>query len=82
MQIAQISKEMVCDLVVEFCRASFFSLHDRYPQQVTNLPSQTTSITIDGKTKAVYRHGSEPQRLAELEDKVDKILGTGKWVKG
>lgn len=70
------------ELVNEFYRAGFFSLADRYEQQVTDLPSQTTSIAIDGKTKTVYRYGFEPQRLAELEDKIDEVAGTEKWVKG
>lgn len=79
---AHISEESVQELVHEFYRAGFFSLADRYEQQVTDLPSQTTSITIDGKTKTVYRYGFEPQKLAELEDKIDEVAGTEKWVKG
>ncbi len=82
MQIARISEESVQQLVDEFYRAGFFSLASRYEQQVTDLPSQTTSITIDGKTKTVYRYGFEPQRLAELEDKIDEVAGTQKWVRG
>lgn len=78
---AQIPHEDVEELVSEFYRAGFFSLNDRYEQQVTDLPSQTTTITIDGMTKFVYRYGSEPKRLAELEDKIDEIAQTEKWVK-
>lgn len=81
-QTAHISDESVKRLVDEFYRAGFFSLQDRYEQSVTDLPSQTTSITIDGKTKTVYRYGFEPQRLAELEDRIDEVAGTEKWVKG
>ncbi|MEM2140931.1 DUF6438 domain-containing protein [Nitrososphaera sp.] len=80
-QTAQIPEQDVQELVSEFYRAGFFSLADRYEQAVTDLPSQTTSITIDGMTKSVYRYGSEPQRLAMLEDRIDEIAGTEKWVK-
>jgi len=81
-QTAHIAEEKVQELVDEFYRAGFFSLRERYEEQVTDLPSQTTSITIDGKTKTVYRYGFEPLRLAELEDRIDEIAGTEKWVKG
>lgn len=38
------------------------------------MPSQTTSITIDGVTKTIYLYGFEPQKLAALEDSIDKSL--------
>lgn len=81
MQRGQISQEDVRELVDEFYDARFFNMRDRYEQSVTDLPSQTTSITIDGKTKSVYRYGFEPERLAMLEDKIDEIAQTEKWVK-
>ena len=80
-QRGQISQGDVRELVDEFYDARFFNMHDRYEQSVTDLPSQTTSITIDGKTKSVYRYGFEPERLAMLEDKIDEIAQTEKWVK-
>ena len=80
-QRGQISQEQVRELVDEFYKARFFSMTDRYEQSVTDLPSQTTSITIDGETKTVYRYGFGPTRLAELEDKIDEIAQTEKWVK-
>lgn len=78
----QISQDDVRELVNEFYDAKFFNMRDRYEQAVTDLPSQTTTITIDGQTKGVYRYGSEPERLPQLEDKIDEVAGTEKWVKG
>lgn len=80
-QRSEIPQEGVQELVDEFYEIGFFSLRDRYEAQVTDLPSQTTSITVDGTTKTVYRYGFEPERLAMLEDKIDEIAGTEKWVK-
>jgi hypothetical protein len=80
-QRGQIPQEDVRELVDEFYDARFFNLRDRYEQSVTDLPSQTTTITIDGQTKSVYRYGFEPERLAQLEDKIDEIAQTEKWVK-
>lgn len=81
MQKSQVDPQAVKGLVDEFYNAGFFSLRDRYEQSVTDLPSQTTSITIDGVTKTVYRYGFEPQKLAALEDKIDQVAETAKWVK-
>ncbi|MGI0019926.1 MAG: DUF6438 domain-containing protein [Nitrososphaera sp.] len=80
-QRSEIPQQDVKELIDEFYAADFFSLRDRYEAQITDLPSQTTSITIDGTTKTVYRYGFEPERLAMLEDRLDKVAGTEKWVK-
>lgn len=80
-QTAQIPQEDVRELVDDFYAAGFFQLRDRYEQQASDLPSQTTSITIDGTTKTVFRYGFEPARLVELEDRIDEVAGTEKWVK-
>lgn len=82
-QRSQIPQSDVKELVDSFYEAGFFSLRDRYEQPVTDLPSQTTSITLDGTTtKTVHRYGFEPERLAALEDRIDEIAETEKWVKG
>ena len=80
-QRSEIPHSNVQELVDEFYEVGFFSLRDKYAAQITDLPSQTTSITIDGTTKTVYRNGFEPERLAMLEDMIDKVAGTEKWVK-
>lgn len=81
-QTAQISNEQVKELVSQFYKHGFFSLKDRYEEQVTDLPSTTTSITLSGSEKSVYRYGLHPENLVELENKIDEIAGTAKWVKG
>ncbi|AIC14189.1 DUF6438 domain-containing protein [Nitrososphaera viennensis] len=81
-QRAQIAQSDVKELVDEFYRVGFFSMKDRYEAQVTDLPSQTTSITAGDATKSVYRYGPEPQRLVMLEDKIDEVAKTAQWVKG
>ena len=81
-QTAQISKEQVSELVSQFYKNGFFSLGNRYESPYTDLPSTTTSIAIGGSEKSVYRYGFQPQNLIELEDRIDEIAGTAKWVKG
>ncbi len=80
-QTAQISQEQVRELVNAFYDARFYNLGDRYEANVSDLPSTTTSITTENGTKSVYRYGFGPERLITLEDKIDEIAGTEKWVK-
>lgn len=56
-QVDWIPEGKVKELVDAFYEAGFFSMRDRYEEHVTDLPSQTTSITLDGATKVVYRYG-------------------------
>jgi len=81
-QKALIPQEDVRELVNEFYRVGFFNFNDAYTDSATDLPSQTTSITIDGETKSVFRYGSKPPGLIILEDKIDETAQTEKWVKG
>ncbi len=80
-QTSQISQEKVIELVNEFYRAGFFTLRDSYVEDVTDLPSTTTSISIKDETKSVYRYGFGPERLVQLEDKIDEITEASKWIK-
>lgn len=78
----QISEEKVGEIVAEFYRIDYFSLQDRYEDQATDLPSTTTSIAIAGVKKSVYRYGFGPEKLIQLENKIDEIVGTERWIKG
>ena len=80
-QTHQISKDKVEKLVKAFYEAEYFSLEDRYEEPVSDLPSTTTSITAAGLTKSVYRYGSGPEKLVELENKIDALSGVDRWVK-
>ncbi len=88
----RISKEKVRELVKEFEKADFFDLNGEYDcYQMTDNPSALTSIQINGKKKSIdhyrgCRKGSadfekELSKLTELENKIDEIAGTRKWIK-
>ncbi len=80
-------------LVAEFERINYFSLPDRYapgtpvcPQVITDMPSADTSLRLNGKTKGVaHYHGCSSSaalaKLTALEDKIDEVAGTAKWIK-
>lgn len=89
----KISKKAFRGLVAEFQKLGYFSLPDNYspgtpqcPQMVTDMPSANTSLRLKGKTKAVAHYhgcgtsGKLPQ-LTALENKIDKVAGTQKWIK-
>jgi len=80
-------------LVNEFNQVDYFSLADAYlpgtkecPNRITDMPSATTSIRLNGRTKAVahyYGCGSEGAvgKLTALEKRIDEVVGTQKWIK-
>ena len=72
-------------LVSEFQTIDYFSLDNEYTYtDATDMPLATTSITINGQTKTIaHYHGdlSAPKELTELENKIDDIVSTERWVK-
>jgi hypothetical protein len=78
----QIAEEKIQELVQEFYRIGYFSLQDRYEDPSTDLPSTTTSIVVAGMKKSVYRYGFGPEKLIQLENKIDEIAETERWIKG
>ena len=81
---ATISEDKVRQLISEFQAIDYFSLDDEYTHvDATDMPSAITSITIAGKTKTVAHYHvdfSAPEELTALEDKIDEIVSTERWV--
>lgn len=89
----RISKKAFRGLVAEFQKIGYFSLPDNYspgtpqcPQRVTDMPAANTSLRLKGKIKGVaHYHGcgtsGKLQQLTELENKIDEVAGTQKWIK-
>jgi acetamidase/formamidase len=80
-------------LVAEFEKIDYFSLPSDFspgtkvcPQMVTDMPSAITSIRLKGKSKTVSHYygcgdsGVLP-KLTALENKIDEVAGTQKWIK-
>lgn len=58
----------------------FMDLEDEYDTpKITDLPSATTMIRIDGVQKTVYRRSGYPQKLKIYEALFDDLLETKKW---
>lgn len=84
-----IDEKRVISVLSEFKNINFFSLDDVYPvNNASNRPYTLLSILIpneDGttKTKSVLHYfGSKnvPKKLIELEDKIEEIVDSDKWV--
>ena len=74
----------------EFSAVDFLSLHDSYECPVTDLPSTITTLSTGGTSKTVRDYGNgfgdescaAPPSLVDLEDLIDEIAGSSRWVEG
>lgn len=88
---SKISRAQLQQLIAEFENIQYFSLRDQYTTQkdgcelATDNPSVITSLKINGKSKTViHYHGcrgvKKLEELTKLEDQIDKIAGSSRWV--
>lgn len=59
----------------------FMDMDAKYDGMITDLPSTTTTIVLDGKKKEVYRRYNYPRSILQLETLFDDLLQTQEWVK-
>ena len=87
----KIEDNKISMLLAEFKIIDFFSLNDTYPvDNSEDRPYTTVSISITDENdkviekKVIHYHGDKkvPRKLIDLEDKIDDIVGTDKWIKG
>ena len=83
---ANISKDKIQQLIAAFKKAGFFSLNNSYVEFMgIEDPFVITSLTINGKKKRVRHYlgdRSAPRQLKILEDEIDKIVCSDRWVLG
>ncbi len=86
---AQIDKSIVAALLARAERIRFFEMRDSYRvienpdgtvMSVTDLPTQTVTVTANGRTKSVEDYVAAPDSLAEFEREIDAAAGTNRWV--
>jgi hypothetical protein len=81
-----VSREAVLQIVEAFRAADYFSLKDKYMWGVTDNPTYTTSISVDGKKKQVVDYVGEqvgmPESVSKLEESIDRFAGVERWTKG
>ncbi len=73
-------------LAKRFVSADFYSMDDSYAASVTDSPSYSLSIAIDNRPKKVHDYVGEwegmPAVVTELEDAVDALARTERWING
>jgi hypothetical protein len=81
-QTWKIDPAAVRALAKEMQDAGYFDLENEYRALVTDHPTTYTSLTIGSRTKKVKNYVAGPPRLKEMEERIDQVAGTLKYVKG
>lgn len=88
----RITKDELQQLVREFEKLDYMKLKDNYgnddagcPQSSTDYPSAITSLNLNGKEKTVHHYlGCRGlpilDQLTQLEDKIDEVVKTKRWI--
>jgi len=88
--MSTVSQEQLQRLIEAIESSNYFTLPESYARLATDLPSATTIITMNGKSKRIWHYGlhcnpeydSAPQALCDLENLIDEVTGTRAWVIG
>lgn len=82
----RIPPQSVLELLAQFQHAGFWRLKDRYVAMATDNPRQIITLEVDGRRKQVTDYlGTEvgmPHSVRDLEEAVDRVAGTARWVNG
>jgi hypothetical protein len=88
-QTGKISPEDFARLVKKIDEIDFFNLRNRYDGKnpdgsgttVTDLPTRKTSVTRGGETKTVENYFRGPPGLSELENLIEELTKSAKWIR-
>ena len=76
--------ERLAELAAAFDKAGYFRFEDAYTAyNVTDHPSAVTSYKDAARSKRIdHYHGdrSAPRELTALEDEIDRVVGTDRWI--
>jgi len=81
---SSVEESSVRQLATKFVEADFYSMDNAYEASVTDMPFYELSISIDGQKKEVTdyvgRWVGMPEIIRELENDVDALAQTRRWV--
>jgi len=81
---AHLSRAKLAALRRAIRHAGFFALHDDYTRRMrTDAPSATLTVRLGHRRKTVdhyYGDTTAPKALTALEDAVDRIVDTARWI--
>ena len=87
----KISAKQFQQLVAKVEQIGFFTLNDEYltkknadgsETRITDMPSRITTVKRGPESKRVRNYFGGPDSLKELEELIDKISNSARWVKG
>ena len=86
----RISSADFATLVRKIDAIDFFNMRARYDGRnpdgsgttITDQPTRKTSVTRGGRTKTVENYFRGPPALKELEDLIDELAKSAKWIRG
>lgn len=77
---AKISKEEINQLLNEASAVGYFSLNDKYDNEfVTDLPSATTYLNLEGKEKKVVCRYECDARIKKVNKMIEVLIEKTKW---
>lgn len=76
-KVEQEKLELIKQRAIEI---GYFDLKSKYPSQIADFPSVTTSIKIDGRRKEVYNKQNAPMKLNEFQSFADSVFADVKWI--
>ena len=83
---ASVDPDEVRRLAQRFIEADFYSMEPNYTAMVTDCPTYTLSIGVDGVSKEVIDYMGDwvgmPPVITDLENAVDSLAGTDRWIAG
>jgi ankyrin repeat protein len=81
-----VDPEAVRKIAKDFLASDFYSMNAEYVAGVTDNPTYTVTIAIDGKPKTVLDYVGQwvgmPAVIVALEDEVDSFARTQRWIEG
>lgn len=84
--IDNIERADVNRLIAAMYKTDFFKLKNSYEAGITDNPTYVVSVTMNGKTKTITDYVGQragmPETVSALEDLIDEIAGTSRWIDG
>lgn len=78
---AQVSRAEVGRLRATILRSGFYRLPREIGQVGTDLPSQTITVTIDGRSHNVTNHrANPPPAFTQVAEAIDRTARTSAWI--
>lgn len=74
-----ITEAQVHNFRIRANRTGFMDMEDKYDSSITDLPSATTTIVLNGVRKSVYRRHNYPPSILKFEELFDELLKSQKW---